>query len=141
MSNNRSLERFASQVVEVMPLMVREFAKRVDNDLTRGKISCPQMVALHYVADHREVKVSEIAKILSIHKSSASVLLDRLIRQKLMTRRHDDKDRRVVWVGITAHGRKVVAQILGQKRESIKAIFGPLSQKERDQYLSVLLKT
>ena len=136
----QSIDRFAAQVLEVMPFMVREFARREDNDLTQGKISCPQMVALHYTADHGEVKVSEIARILSINKSSASVLLDRLINQKLMNRRHDSKDRRVVWVGITAQGRKVVSQIMGQKRQSIKAIFGPLTVRERDQYLSVLLK-
>ena len=137
---NRSLEKFSSQVLEVMPFMVREFARREDNDLTRGKISCPQMVALHHTADYGEVKVSEIARILSINKSSASALLDRLIKQKLMGRRPDKGDRRVVWVGITAQGRKVISQIMGQKRQSIKAIFAPLTARERRQYLSVLLK-
>ncbi len=140
MPTDASLNRFAADVLEVMPLMVREFARREDNDLTRGKISCPQMVALHHAAQRGEVPVSEIARLLNISNSSASVLLDRLIRQKLMTRRQDQKDRRVVRVGITAKGRQVVSQIMSQKRRSIKAIFGRLTRKERGQYLSVLLK-
>ena len=122
-----SLNRFASQVVDVMPLMVREFAKREDNDFARGKISCPQMVALHHTAQRGRVTVSEISRILNISKSSASVLLDRLVRQKLMTRRQDDRDRRIVWVAVTGQGKKVVSQILSQKRRSVKAVFGPLT--------------
>ena len=140
MSTPNELNRFAEEVLEIMPLMVREFAKREDNALIRGKISCPQMVVLHHTAEHGEVTVSEIAKILSIEKSSASVLLERLVRQKMLKRRHDKKDRRVVWVGVTLKGRKVVSQIMGQKKESLKAIFGKVSRRERAQYLNVLQK-
>ena len=82
----------------------------------------------------------EIANVLSIKTSSASVLVDRLIRQRMLKRRHDDKDRRVVWVTATPQGRKVVAQILRQKRRSIQEIFAPLSDRERQDYLSALLK-
>ncbi len=139
-STPNELNRFAEEVLEIMPLMVREFAKREDNALIRGKISCPQMVVLHHTAEHGEVTVSEIAKILSIEKSSASVLLERLVRQKMLKRRHDKKDRRVVWVGVTLKGRKVVSQIMGQKKESLKAIFGKVSRRERAQYLNVLQK-
>ncbi len=134
------INRFAEEVMEFMPLMVREFARREDNALIRGKISCPQMVVLHHTAEHGEVTVSEIAKILSTEKSSASVLLERLVKQKMLKRRHDRKDRRVVWVGITPKGRKVVSQIMAQKKESLKAIFGKLKSSERSQYLNVLRK-
>ena len=137
---NKSLEKFSRQVVEVMPLMVREFAKREDNHLTRGKISCPQMVTLDYVSHHERVKMTDIARILSIRTSSASVLVDRLVRQRMLRREHDRNDRRVVWARATARGRKVVSQIVQQKRRSIKAIFGPLTAKERSSYLAVLLK-
>src|SRR3989338_1677255 len=105
-----------------MPLMVREFARREDNALIHGKISCPQMVVLHHTAEHGEVTVSDIAKLLSTEKSSASVLLERLVKQKMLKRRHDKKDRRVVWVGATPKGRKVVSQIMTQKKVSLKAI-------------------
>ena len=136
----KSLNEFSRQVVEIMPLFVREFAKREDHDLMRGKISCPQMVTLDCVSRKKRVTTTDIAKILSIKTSSASVLVDRLIRQRLLQRKHDDKDRRVIWISPTPKGRKVVAQIIRQKRQSIKAIFGFLTKKERDQYLSVLLK-
>ena len=135
-----SLNQFAEEVVSIMPLMVREFARREDNALTHGKISCPQTVALFMAAEKGEATMGEITKALSSEKSSASVLVNRLVQQKLMRRRHDAKDRRIVWMSVTPKGRKVVNQILQQKRASFKAIFAKVGERERFQYLSVLRK-
>ena len=137
---SHDLDSFSRELVEIMPLMFREFAKREDNQLTRGKISFPQMVALDYVSRHSLVKMTDLAKVLSVKTSSATVLVDRLIRQKMLSRERDEKDRRVVWVGCTPKGRKIVRYIMEQKRRSIKQIFGPLTELERQQYLSVIQK-
>ncbi len=136
----KELEKFSEQVVEIMPIIVREFAKREDNHLTRGKISCPQMVVLDYLSHHTRVPMAEVAKILSVKTSSASVLVDRLIREKMLKRERDDRDRRIVWISVTPKGRKVVGQILEQKRDTFKEIFRPLTAAERGQYLAVLNK-
>ena len=134
------IRRFSRQVVEVLPLLLREFSRREDNELTRGQITCPQMVTLDYVARHKQVKMNELSKLHSVRKSSVTVLVDRLVSQKMLTRRHDEKDRRVVWVSITPRGKKVVTQILSQKQKSIESVFGILTAKEREHYLSALLK-
>ena len=140
MSKKESLKRFSQQVVEIMPLMVREFIKRENHELSRGVISWPQMVALDHVSRKTRVTMTEVSRILSTKTSSASVLVDRLIRQHMLRREHDDEDRRVIWISITPKGRKVVFQIRRQKCRSIQAVFGHLTEKERGQYLSVLLK-
>ena len=140
MRSASNLSEFSRQVVGVMPLLVREFAKREDNELTRGKISCPQLVALEHVSRQGRATVTEIANILSVKASSASVLLDRLFREKMLVRESDSDDRRLVWLKSTPRGRKVVAQIMVQKRRSIQEIFSTLSASERAQYLKVLLK-
>lgn len=136
----RELREFSREVVEIMPLLVREFSKREDNDFTRGKISCPQMVVLVHLSHRPYVKMADIARLLSVTPGSASLLIDRLIRDKMLERRHDERDRRVVWIRSTAKGRKVVEQILEQKRQSVGAIFSVLNRVERRQYLSVLRK-
>src|SRR5262245_52413967 len=137
---NLSLNQFANEVLEIMPVMFREFARRENNALVRGKISCPQMVALTMASERSEITVGEIAKVLSSEKSAVSVLLERLVKMGMMRRRHDERDRRLVWMSLTPKGKKVTEQILSQKRESFKAIFGPLTDRERGQYLSVLRK-
>ena len=135
-----NLKQFSRQVVEIMPLMLREFIKREDNELVRGRISFPQMVALHYVSQRRKATMSELAKVLATQLSSTTVLVDRLVRGKMLERQQDAKDRRIVWVALTPRGRRVIRKIMTEKRKSIRHIFAVLNEKERRQYLSALLK-
>ena len=135
-----AFDTFSRQIVETMPVMFREFVKREDNVLTRGKISFPQMVALDYVSKKSHVKMTELAGMLHIKTSSATVLVDRLIRQGMLGRSRDEKDRRLVWVRVTPKGKKVLSQIMEQKRKSIRRIFSVLTEEERSRYLSMLLK-
>ena len=138
--NSQKMDAFSRELVEILPLMFREFSKREDNVLTRGKITFPQMVAIDYVSRKSKVKMTELAKVLSIKMSSATVLVDRLIREKLLSRSREEEDRRLVWVTATAKGRKLISEVLEQKRNSIKQIFGVLTEEERGQYLGVLRK-
>lgn len=140
LSKHTSLDAFSRQMVEIMPLMFREMAKREANELTRGTISFPQMVALDHVDRHDRVTMTELANILSVKTSSATVLVDRLIRQKMLSRQRDESDRRLVWVSITPKGRKIVGEIMEEKRRTMKGMFAVLSDKEREHYLSMLLK-
>ncbi|MBI2094891.1 MAG: TolC family protein [Candidatus Omnitrophica bacterium] len=134
------LNRFSRQVVEIMPLIFREFVRREDNELTRGRISFPQMVALHHLARHEKSKMTDLARLLSVRLSTATVMVDRLVRAGMLRRRHDEDDRRVVWVRVTPKGKKAVGRILEQKRRSVRGIFGKLTGRERSQYLGILLK-
>jgi DNA-binding MarR family transcriptional regulator len=135
-----TLNQFSRQIVQLMPLMFREFAKREDNPLTRGKISFPQMVALDFVSRHPKVRMTDLSKVLSIQLSSTTVLVDRLIREKMLKRGRDESDRRLVWVYSTPKGRKIISQILEQKRQSIKQIFSVLTKNERNEYLRMISK-
>jgi len=137
---SRSLQNFSSQVIEIMPLLFREFLKREDNELSRGQITCQQMVMLDLVSRHPRTTMKELADTLSVKMSSATVAVDRLIRQKMLARDRDAEDRRRVWVRITPKGRTVVTRVLAQKRLGIEHVFSRLTDRERDQYLSVLLK-
>jgi len=139
-THTKEMDAFSRELIDILPLMFREFSKREDNVLTRGKITFPQMVAIDYVSRKTKVKMTELARVLSIQMSSATVLVDRLIREKLLSRAREEADRRLVWVSATAKGRKIIAEVLEQKRNSIKQIFGVLTEEERRQYLGVIRK-
>lgn len=136
----KKIEAFSRQVVEILPVLMREIMKREDSPLTRGMISFPQMVALDYLSRHSKVKMSELSRALSVKMSSATSLADRLIAQKMLTREGDAKDRRIVWLKLTPKGRKAVQRILQQKSRAISEIFSVLTEGERTLYLRILLK-
>lgn len=135
-----TLDAFSYKIVEILPFMLRALAKSEDNALKRGTISFPQLVALHYLSHKPKVTMTELAKVLSTKTSSTTVLVDRLIRDKMFDRSRDSKDRRLVWVKITAKGRKVLNHIIEQKRLGLKAIYSCLSEAERQTYIKILDK-
>lgn len=137
MSNIKS---FSKEMIKIMPFLLRECVKRESNELSRGQISFPQMVALELAAQNRQVTMSALSKTLSIKHSSTTVLIDRLVQQRLLRREPDRMDRRIVWILATPKGKKVIGQIMRQKQKSLEEIFSVLTATERKQYLSALQK-
>lgn len=66
-----------------------------------------QVWALAVMAKRPGLRVSDLAVALAIHQSTASNLLEKLIRRRLARRRRDLSDRRVVRLELTAQGRRL----------------------------------
>lgn len=71
-------------------------------------VSGAQLWALCEIGERPGMTVSEIARALSIHLSTASNLLDKLESRKLIRRDRGAADQRVVHVFITREGEKIV---------------------------------
>ena len=81
--------------------------------------------------------VAEIAIAAAIRSNGASVLIGRLEARGLVTRQRDNADRRVVRVGLTDAGQSLAADtLLPCIGEQMDALFAPISDQERAQWLS-----
>ena len=133
------IERFGKRMVELMPQMIRGFARHEHNYLSRGKITLPQLWLLEYLARRGDGSpMHELARFLGISRPAATGLINRLIAQQLVRREEDATDRRIVRVAITAKGRRVLASIWDQKRRMIMEVFGQISPADRERYLTIL---
>jgi DNA-binding MarR family transcriptional regulator len=101
---------------ETLPLMTMIDAANVaqrglEKRLSHLKLSVAQqrILALVYFA-HESLTPSMLAALLLQETHSISGLLNRLEDRDLITRTRDRQDRRVVWVGLTAAGRKVAEE-------------------------------
>ncbi|MBI3332984.1 MAG: MarR family transcriptional regulator [Candidatus Omnitrophica bacterium] len=135
-----SAQRFGERMVELLPRMIRGFARRESNYLSRGKITLPQLWILEHLSRRGSCPMNELARFLGISRPAATGLVDRLIGQELVSRLSDPKDRRVVRVNLTPKGRRVQANIWEQKRKMLVEVFGKLSPKDRSHYLATLEK-
>jgi DNA-binding MarR family transcriptional regulator len=97
-----SAEQFAGRMVELLPRMLRGFARRESNYLSRGKISIPQLSVLEMLSRQRDCPMNELARALGVTRPAAAGVVDRLIAQGLASRRGDSEDRRVIGVNLTA---------------------------------------
>ena len=132
------VELFGRRMVDLLPQLVRGFARHEHNYLSRGQITLPQFWALEYLSRQRGCPMNDLARFLSISRPGCTGLIDRLIGQGLVRRDHDRSDRRIVRVMITAKGKQIIENIWEQKRRMLVEVFGQISPADRAQYLATL---
>ena len=132
------IERFGQRMITLLPQMIRGFARRESNYLSRGKITLPQLWVLEHLSRQTDCPMNELAGFLRISRPAATGLIDRLIVQGLVSRKGDPRDRRIVRVNLTAKGRRILANIWEQKRRMLIDVFGQISPQDRAQYLATL---
>ncbi len=110
------------------------------NDLTKGRITMPQLVILELLNKKGTLIMSELAGSLSITTSAVTGLIDRMIKANLVMRSRDEKDRRIVKVTLIPKGRQVIENILRERKKVLLDIFGKFTQNERQQYLKIIEK-
>ena len=92
---------------------------------------------LHVISAEGEQTMSDLARTIRLSDSSATILVDQLVKKKLVLRNRSDDDRRVVRVVITAAGRKVLD---AQQRAFVSfahKVLSSLGEEEREVYLSL----
>lgn len=139
-SSTQDVQSFASRMVELLPQMLREIARRESNYFSRGKISVPQLSVLGHLSRRGDCPMHELARVLGVTRPAATGLVDRLIAQGLASRHGDPRDRRVIRVNLTPKGRKVYSTIWEQKKRVITQVFGRLPAADRAHYLATLEK-
>jgi DNA-binding MarR family transcriptional regulator len=74
------------------------------------RISGAQLWALSVVARRPGLRVSDLAKAMAVHQSTASNLIDRLVELKMVTKSRSEQDQRVVHLLPTPEGAALVAR-------------------------------
>lgn len=131
-------ELFAKRMLELMPKMARGFAKYDHSYLAEGLITIPQLWVLQRLRSEGKSKMSDLASFLNISKPAATGLVDRLITQGLANRLRDEKDRRNVWVELSAKGKKIIDMIWEKKQKATVEIFSKISAEDRTRQIRIM---
>jgi DNA-binding MarR family transcriptional regulator len=140
MSKKSSLDSFAAEIQQLMPVFLGAMIRRERNAISQGIITLPQFLGLDFLRNHPVSPVKDFAATLGVQLSSASGLLDRLAKLGLLKRTHSKEDRRVVLLTLTPKGEQMVDEVRKQKKESVSRIFSTLSPNERAVYLELMQK-
>ena len=134
-----TLSDFAERIEDVIPAVMRGFAKMQTNELFKGKITLPQFFVLNHLDKHGESKMNELAKVMDVTTAAATGIVDRLVRYGYIMRSYDPEDRRVINIGLIQKGSDLVKRIGRQRREVTREVFGKISKEERENYLAIML--
>lgn len=90
---------------------------------------------------HREIEtVTDVAKIFSITKASASVLIDRLVKTGWIERKIDITDHRRQFLSLSDTGKKNLQKRMEKKMKAAHELFKTLSTKDKKELIRLLKK-
>jgi DNA-binding MarR family transcriptional regulator len=135
-----SLSEFADKMNEVMPVIMKEFGRRLVSALYKGKIILPQFLLLEFLHREGESKMTALAHFMNVTTAAMTGIVDRLVRDGYLVRADEPQDRRIIKVRLTLKGTDLVRKINRKKCQMVIKIFGKISEADRREYLRILMQ-
>ena len=137
---DEDLSRFAYEVSQLMPDILRQFLRRQTKEIAQGNITLPQILILDILKDRISMRMGELAEYLAVSMAATTGIVDKLVRNGFVIRTGSPRDRRIVNINITPKGKRVVGKYNQARQKAIIEMFGGLTALERSQYLEILSK-
>ena len=103
-----------------------------------GSLSLIHIYVLTILEVEGPLSMGRLADELDVSVASATGIVGRMEQRRLVERRHDDADRRVVIVHPTKVGGEVFARLRRHRRNRLKKLLGQLSDSELTAFLTGL---
>jgi MarR family transcriptional regulator, 2-MHQ and catechol-resistance regulon repressor len=113
--------------------------KQLENDLEKLDLTPPQFYVLATIGYAGGLPFGEIGAKMMVTVSNLTGIVDRLEEKKLVIRKRDDNDRRVVHVVLTEKGTKLYKSTIPLFEKSVSRIFSSLD-KSQQRELSALFR-
>ncbi len=100
----------------------------------------PQFQMLGLIARKQVCNVSYLADKLEVKPSAITVMIDRLVQNGYVHRRHDEQDRRAVLLSVTERGAEVLEEAKKKSREVLKRQLSVLTEQELEAMITIMEK-
>jgi DNA-binding MarR family transcriptional regulator len=124
MASSSELERSDYQALSAFRYRIRKFLRFSEAAARKAGIE-PQhhqlMLAVKGLPDGTPATVGEIAERLQIQHHSSVELINRLVEQGLVQRKHAEEDRRQVLISLTGRGERILRELSLHHRKELQA--------------------
>lgn len=96
-----------------------------------ARLSTAQLFALRQIGEHPGASINELAALTFTHQSSVSVVVQRLVRRRLVAKASASDDRRRHRLTLTQEGRRVLRRTSGTVQEQLIAAIASLPAADR----------
>jgi DNA-binding MarR family transcriptional regulator len=135
-----SLYAFADKLSQLLPTIMKEFARRNSSGLLKIKLTLPQFFILNFLNEAGQAKMTDLANFMRVSTAAMTGIVDRLVKTGYAARVYDPTDRRIIKIKVTTKGSEVIRKICQQRRQMIIKVFGRISRTEREDYLRILAR-
>ncbi|MBN1576961.1 MAG: MarR family transcriptional regulator [Chitinispirillaceae bacterium] len=103
-------------------------------------LSKQDVFAMLLINRHGEIIMSRIADYVNIPMSTATGIIDRLVKNGYCVRRRSESDRRVVVISLTEKAKKIISAIKSVGNDYFEHIMQALTPEEQKFLSSIILK-
>jgi len=135
-----SVAQFADRIGELMPVIIKEFARRQSDQLFRDDITLPQFFVLELLYHEGGSKMTDLARTMKVTTAAMTGIVDRLVRDGYVLRMHNSRDRRIVNIKLTTKGSGLIRRISEDRHKMLVSVFGKVSEIDRNNYLRILTR-
>jgi len=131
---------FSAELARLLPLMLREVARRQKGTMTRGSLTVSHIVVLEILKEKGPSTMGALAWDLDLTMSAATSIVDKMIEHGLVKRERSKEDRRVVKVSMLKKGDGMVRLVNQERRAMTNEMFKALTESEKSEYLRLFRK-
>ena len=130
----------SERLADIFTVLQRSFILTLSKELTRGHVSFPQYCLLGFLAQQKQLTMSEIAQRMGHTTAAATGLVDRLEKLGHVKRAHGKDDRRKILVQITASGSDIVTEVREDMIVNVLKMMEHLDASEQKVWLQIYEK-
>lgn len=99
-----------------------------------------QMYYIELIYKHKDISVSELAKMLDVKKSTVSIAVNQLIDQDIVTKTQSSADKRQYFLHLTSYGEEIMKMHMQVHKNAIKKIIEILNPNEVEEFIKIIDK-
>jgi DNA-binding MarR family transcriptional regulator len=130
----------SDEIVSLFFSAGRIFRQKIQILCPSHNFSPAQLEVMRFIFEKEKVTMKDVADFLAITPPSATVMVEHLVKTKMLSRKESKKDRRAVFLSLTSKGKKTLSQIIKERQIKLKKILSNLNHKEQLSFLNILRK-
>ena len=130
----KELQKNFEQIIYQFQTVAAENLEAID------KINPKEMNTIIFIGKKKVCIMREIAAFLNVADSTVTMLVDKLVKKRLVKREHSEEDRRIINIILDDEGKKLYQEHLNSYRKLCRGILMTLDEKEQDLYVDLMTK-
>lgn len=126
-----------TEIIDSMFQLSRAMRHAMECNMKDQSINMLQFHAMLFLREHKGLTMSELARQMHVTSPTATSFINRLVRQKWVSRHSDPKNRKLVRLHLTGSGMTSLQKKMTEHRKIISGVFGLLSSSEQRQLLVI----
>jgi DNA-binding MarR family transcriptional regulator len=138
---DHSLEQHVQELAHHL-FLLRKMQAKADAELlvSLGKLSIQELNILNIIGESEPCIMSDIAKRAVLSLSSVTVIVDKLVKSKLVQRVRSEEDRRIVRGSLTPEGKQIYQVQIQHMQSVLSKMLNVLTTQEQKDFLSIFQK-